>query len=110
MEEENLIQLDYNGDGAKGCTYTTHALWYKNKKMYIIPFQFTLQHDIFVNAFYREYNSLFEHGHYTHCCHRVCANCLTRFIKEGKKCKKCSNVNNMVYSKKMCWDIGIVEL
>ena len=68
--------------------------------MYIIPCQFTLKHNIFLTAFYEEYNSLFERGHYTHCCHRVCADCSPKFIEEGSKCQKCSNVNNIEYSKK----------
>ena len=76
MKEENLIELDFDEEGAKGCTYTKHNARYKNKKMYIIPCQFTLKHNIFVTAFYEEYNSLFEQGHYTHCCHRVCTDCL----------------------------------
>lgn len=75
--------------------------------MYIIPCQFTLKHNIFVNAFHGEYNNLFEHGHYTHCCHRVCANCLPRFIKERKKYNKCPNVNNIVYSKKCVEILGL---
>jgi len=57
--------------------------------------------------FYREYNSLFECGHYIHCCHRVCADCLPRFIDEGKRCKKCPNVNNIVYSKKCVEILGL---
>lgn len=99
MKEENLIQLDFDGEGAKGCTYMKHSARYTSKKLYIILCQFTLKHNIFVTAFYGECNRLFQHGQYTHCCHRICADCLQKFIAEGSKCQKCPNVSDIEYLK-----------
>jgi hypothetical protein len=75
--------------------------------MYVIPCQFTLNHNIFVLAFHGDHNVIVERGHYTHCCHRVCADYLPRFIEEGQKCKKCPNFSNIDYKSKCIELLGL---
>lgn len=37
IKKDNLIQLDFEGVGAKGCMYSAHSARYTNKIMYVIP-------------------------------------------------------------------------
>lgn len=67
----------------------------------------TLHFHVFAGAFHGSCSSLFERGQYTHCCHRVCEDCLSAFIIEGKKCKKCPNLSNVVYTKNCVEMLGL---